>query len=807
MRRKRKIFYGIAGSALVILAATFLILRHLVTKSFPTVDGQLTLKGLEQPVTVLRDKFGVPHIFAANEHDLFFAQGYVHAQDRLWQMDVARRAGEGRLSEIFGSETLQFDKMLRTIGFKEIAESLEQNLHPESREILQAYADGVNAYINSHRGKYPIEFDMLNYEPEQWKPVHSLMISRLMAWELNVSWYVDLTLGELVRKLGIEKAQELFPTYPENAPIIVPKGLLPKHLPSHLIGLIDLDRDFRRFFGTSGIHIGSNAWAVAPEKSVSGKAMIANDPHLGLSLPSKWYEIHLKGGRFDVAGVSLPGTPLVVIGNNDSVAWGMTSVMADDADFYIEQQDSTDTTKYFFKGKSEDYGMRTDTIKVKDSPDVVIHVRSTIHGPVVNDINPTGDITQENPVTLRWTGQDVSDEIYSIFLIDKSRNWEEFKQGVKEFTVPGQNFVYADAEGNIGFYPGVRLPIRPEQNPTLPQPGWTGESEWKGFVPFNQLPSLYDPPDHFIATANNKTTDNSYPYFISNLWEPPSRIERIDELLQARDKLSVEDFEHIQMDYYSYFAKDMIPFILHAYDSVPPPDSDIQTALSYFRNWNYQCTKDDVPTTLFHVFLTHLLKDTYEDDMGDSLFEKYIFFASIPYRNILELMHNPNSDIFDDVRTPTIEHRDDIIRKSMDETIEDLRNTLGGEIKSWQWGRLHTLTLRHPFGSRRPLNVIFNIGPFSVGGSGTTVNNGEYRLTDPYAMTLGPSMRRIVDFSDLDNALSVLPSGESGQVLSAHYSDQTSLWLNGAYHTMPLDSMRVLMITKNHLKLLPASNQ
>ncbi len=803
MSARLKIILGITGSLLVIVLVTLLILRYLVTKSFPVVEGNLHLQGLINPVTVQRDEFGVPHIFAQNEHDLFFAQGYVHAQDRLWQMDVSRRAGQGRLSEVFGSSTLRFDRLFRTVGMGKIAEKLEHNLHDESRFVLQSYSDGVNAFINSHRGKYPIEFDMLNYSPEEWKPEHSLLVARLMAWELNISWYSDLVLGDLYKTFGEEKAKELFPSYPENAPVIIPKELRQNQFSSDMMDLIDVDRDFRAMVGATGTHIGSNAWAVGPRKSMSGKAIIANDPHLGFSAPAKWYELHLHGAGYNVAGVSLPGTPTVVIGHNDNVAWGLTSVMPDDADFYLEMTNSAG--EYFFRETWKPMTITRDTILVKDSSAVVFTIRSTHHGPVINDVNPVGSITKDVLLSMRWTGQDISDELYALLLINKSANWTEFKSGVKEFTVPGQNFVYADAAGNIGYLAGVRIPIRSALNSTLPMPGWTGQYDWNGFVPFEKLPSMFNPPQEYIATANNKMTDRPLPFHISNLWEPPSRIQRLDELLKKQEKLSVNDFKQIQADYYSYFAKETTPFILHAYDSVPAPAQDIRTALSYFQNWHFRMSKDDVPTTLFHVFFTHLLENMFLDKMGEELFRKYIFVANIPYRVVPALLRKPTSEWFDDKSTPQVETRDAVIRKSLEEAIAELKNTLGGEMKTWQWGLVHTLTFRHPFGAQPPLGSVFNIGPFNTGGSGTTLNNGEYHLAEPYRVTLGPSMRQIVDFADVNGALSVIPTGQSGQPMHEHYSDQTPLWLVGEYHTLPIDSVRIAAIARHTLHLLPGN--
>ena len=396
----------------------------------------------------------------------------------------------------------------------------------------------------------------------------------------------------------------------------------------------------------------------------------------------------------------------------------------------------------------------------------------------------------------------MSDELYALYQINSANNWQSFLDGVKEFTVPGQNFVYADNEGNIGYHGGVRLPKRDNQNPTLPVPGWTGMYEWKGFVPFEQLPSLYNPAQGYIATANNKTIA-SYPFHISNLWEPPSRIQRMEELLKSHEKISVDDFKRMQMDVMSPFAKELTPYILHAYDSVTVRDENISRALNYFSNWNFNFTKNDIPTALFHVFFQHLMHTIYADEMGEQLFGQYIYLANMPYRVTLALLASPNAEWFDDVTTPQHETRDDIIRKSMDETIHELQQKFGSEMKEWRWGKLHTLTFNHVFGSRKPLDVIFNIGPFELGGSGTTLNNGEYSFVKPYTVTLGPSTRQIVDFADVQHALSVIPTGQSGQPLHDHYSDQTQRWLNGDYHTLPIDESAVKIITRHTLELIP----
>ncbi|KAB2921462.1 MAG: penicillin acylase family protein [Bacteroidetes bacterium] len=796
-----KIAVGLLFTFVVLGLVGYFSLRYLVTKSFPEYDGTMTIAALQGPVTIYRTEYGVPHIIAGNEHDLFFMQGYVHAQDRLWQMDIARRAGEGRLSEVLGTATLRFDRMLRTVGFKRLAERLASQIDPKSREILQAYTDGVNEFIRTHAGRYPVEFDMLNYVPEPWTPLHSLMISRLMAWELNISWHTDVVLGELAARLGDEKARQVYPAYPENAPVIASHSASESDL-RPLRSFAQLHAAFKEFFGTAGTHIGSNSWAIAPDRTVNGHAILANDPHLGLGQPAKWYEVHLKGGAVNVAGYSLPGAPLVILGHTPVTAWGFTNVMADDADFYLERVDSVSNETYLFKGEWKPIETEYDTIRVKDSSDVPFVIRRTHHGPAVNDLYPLSSFASSPLITMRWTGYEMSDELLAIYLVNTARDWPGFLEGVRRFTVPGQNFVYADAAGNIGFQPGVRLPKRTAPNPTLPFPGWTGEHEWTGFVPFEELPSLYNPPQGFIATANNKTAVT--PYHISNLWEPPSRIQRIEEKLRAKEKLDVNDCRALQNDHFSHFAKEMTPHIIAALEGIPSRDAATERVLNYFRNWHFVESKEDVPTAIFEVFFNALNRAIYRDEMGEELYRQYIYLANVPYRVTASLMTQPDSPWFDDTATDAVERRDDIVRRSMKEAVEELTARFGPEMKEWRWGRLHTLTLKHPFGDVGVLAPIVNIGPFETGGSGTTVNNGEYRFTAPYEMALGPSMRHIVDFTDVNRALSVLPSGQSGQPLHDHYADQAPLWRNAEYHTVTMDERELAAHARSILTLTPA---
>ncbi len=784
MSTKAKVIIGLLGVALLAVIAVLLFLRYQVNKSVPQTSGSIALPGLHSPVKVQRDEFGVPIIEAQDEHDLMFAFGFVHAQDRLWQMDMARRVGEGRLSELFGSATLPFDKMFRIIGIRTVSENIEQQITEESRNRLQSYSDGVNAFIETNKGKYPVEFDMLDYEPEPWRPVHSIMIGRLMAWELNLSWWVDLTLGSIAQRVGLEKAVDIFPTFPREVAPVVPTTDWQRYADAGL-EFMRTAKEFRAFSGHAGMLGGSNAWAVGPGKSATGKVLLANDTHLQLQSPSKFYELHLRAPGYDVGGMSIPGIPGIIVGRNASIAWGLTNVMADDADFYIEEIDSTNPTRYLYNDAWRPLSIRQEEIRVKGDTAVPITIRATHHGPIVTDIRTTMKKADPSFVaSMRWTGHDVNDQIDAFNIINRASNWNEFTHGVSTFAGPGQNFVYGDSAGNIGYWCGVKLPIRGKQNSTLPLPGWDPATEWKGYVPFEKLPHLFNPPEGFIATANNKLVDDTYPYHISDMWEPPSRIQRLREVLGGEGKFTLQDFERLQNDKYSVHAREFLPFILAACSDSTFELMDKGLIMEYLQNWDFVFGEDDIATSVYQQFFVKLLDNTFKDEMGDELFHDYVILVNVPIRAITRLVAEGTSPWFDIAGTESIETRDDIIRQSMNDAVRALRERFGPEMKTWRWGELHTVTLQHPFGLQKPLDRIFNIGPFPYGGGSTTLVSGEYSYNDPFAVTVGASIRQIVDFATPGAARTILPSGQSGQVLHKHYDDQTHLWLNGGYKTV-----------------------
>ena len=764
-------------------------------QSLPVYDGEIQSSGVHSSVEIYRDSMAVPYILAKNEEDAAFALGYVHAQERLFQMDVMRRAAAGRLSEVFGTKTLAFDQMFRTVGMGQTAEKIWASASPVTKKMLTAYSAGVNKYIEDNKNKLPIEFDILDYYPESWKPQHSILVIRMMAWELNISWWADVTFAEIITKVGRDKAAKLIPDYPENGKTIIPQSnpaINPKD-----VAFFNTDKEFRKFIGIDGTHIGSNNWVVNGSKAVSGKAMIANDPHLAFRAPGLWFVACIRAGNWNAEGATLPGVPGIVIGKNANISWGLTNVMADDADFYTETLDSS-KTKYMVDNSWRDLKVRVDTIKIKDSADVIQSTMYTHRGPIISGTHPFASNGKMPVLSMRWLGNEPGDEYYAFYLTNHAKNWEEFKQGVRNFTVPGQNYVYADKSGNIGYICGAKLPMRNSVCPYFIYDGTQSSSDWCGFVPADKMPELYNPSYGFIASANNKTVKD-FPYYITNLWEPSSRIERIYQLLLAKEKFTTKDFSDIQMDVTSPYAKEMSSYIVNAFKGIKVTDQNLKSALDLITGWDYSFNTELQAPAIYAVYLKYLMRYTLADDLGEELFNEYLTVANIPYRVMLKLLKANDALIFDNCKTAKVESRDEIIRKSFASAILELEKKQGDNIKEWQWGKMHMLTIKHTFhGADKIIDKIADVGPYPIGGDGTTINNGEYALheyhgsisqlkTNEYEDILGPSMRYIFDWAYPDEFKISLPTGQSGNIFSGHYKDMTDRYLQGDCYTIKTD--------------------
>jgi len=790
MPRFAKILIGIVGIILLIVLVVFSLGVRLIKKSIPQTNGTLVVEGLQSPVKVYRDSHGVPHIFAQNENDLFFAMGYVVSQDRLWQMDINRRAATGTLSEIFGNRTLEIDKFIRTLGIPKIASQLAQKLSPESKKILTAYTAGVNAFINQQEDRLPNEFILLQYRPQLWEIEHSLAYQRLMAWSLEMAWRVDPVFGELIHKVGAKMTGEILPDYPTNAPTIMKSQYVQfQQLQSKLN---TVTHTFSDLFGLVGSELGSNSWVVSGDRTNTGKPLLANDPHLVHQNPSIWYEIHLKAPAIDCYGVSLPGIPGIVIGHNQEIAWGLTNVMADGCDFFIEKINPENQDQYLYQGKWHEITKIAEEIAIKDQPSVNLITRFTQQGPIISDLHQVLK-NSSKVISLKWNGHLISDETFACYKINKAKNWDEFIHGLTYFSVPAQNYIYADTAGNIGYYCAGSIPIRRRGNGLIPQPGWNKNYEWLASIPFERLPHLFNPSEGMIITANNKVDDHKYPYFITTYWEPSYRVQRIRELLAMKDKFTIDDFKTIQLDQFSKHARFLMPVILEVLPEFKQ-DTWLKTYFCHsLQTWDCNLDAESVAPTIFEFFLTRLFKNIFIDELGDSLFYNFLELPNIPIRITDNLIAKRTSVWFDNISTSDVKETiRDIILTSLEETFDSLKSNYGETIYLWRWGNIHSLTFEHALGKKKPLDRLFNIGPFPLGGSCTSVNNAMYMLNkNNFRTIVGPSMRQIVDLSNRKNSLIVITTGQSGHPLSKHFKDQTPLWLNGKYHRAITDSIEI----------------
>ncbi len=582
--------------------------------ALPQTAGTITVNGIGGPVEVLRDTDAVPHIRANTEADALFGLGYVHAQDRLWQMEFQRRIGNGRLSEILGDATLQTDKFLRTLGVARAAHSAWASTDPATQELVKAYVAGINAFISTHHGReLPVEFTILGFAPEPWQPEDVLVWAKMMAWDLGGNWSSELLREQLIAKLGTDKTAQLMPPYPADGPIILPQSATanqtadngrqtaantPDHHQSSVLRrqadeLLAIDSFMQTNIGLGGKAIGSNNWVIGGGRTTTGKPLLANDPHLSAQIPSIWYLAHVTGGKLNVIGATIPGLPGVLIGHNNRIAWGVTNTNPDVQDFYMEHVNDRNEAEY--KGAWEPMQVEQEIIKVKGQPDVTIQVRRTRHGPLISDV--LKDASQ--PLAFRWTALDDNDTTIEAYLkINTALEWFDFSQALELYKAPMQNFVFADFKNNIGYYAPGALPIRARGDGAVPVPGWTGEYEWTGYVPFKELPHAYNPEEGFIVSANNKAVPDSYPHFISSDWAAPYRAERIVELIKRKPKLSVDDVAAMQANVQSAQAREILPYLLQAKVN----GEREQAAINVLRSWDGTINASSAAATVFEAW-------------------------------------------------------------------------------------------------------------------------------------------------------------------------------------------------------------
>jgi penicillin amidase len=846
-----RILIGIVVIALIAVAGgAFIFLSYLpntlAPQSFPKIDGQIQAAGLNAPVDVYRDPMGIPNIYATTLHDLFFAQGYVHAQDRFWQMDAWRHIGAGRLSEMFGKSQVDTDTFLRTLGWKQTTEAEWAQLGSDSRAILQAYTDGVNAYLKDHDGvALSLEYAVLkllspDYKIEPWTPVNSLTWGKAMAWDLRGNMDAEIQRAVLLKTLTPQQVAELFPTYPSDHPVIVNKigdgsAALPpgqvslaSNIPAQT--LVDLERNvslLNQALGPAGDGIGSNSWVISGSLTATGKPLLANDPHLSIQMPSIWYQIGLHCQPktdlcpFEVAGFSFAGVPGVIIGHNDRISWGFTNVGPDVMDLYIEKVNPNNPNQYEVNGQWVDFQTRIEIIAISGGGSETITVRSTRHGPVISDSygplmdqNPSKDPTfvpfkdksgvalpPQYVIALKWTALSPSTPFEAVWGFDKAQNWTDFRSAASKFHVPAQNLVYADVDGNIGYQMPGDVPIRAGGDGRLPVPGWTDAYEWTGYIPFDQLPYTYNPVEGYIVTANNQVVSSSYQYLITTDWDYGFRANRIVDMIKsAPGKIDIAYIQKMQGDMLEPNAAIYVPLLSQL--DAQSMTSDEVTALSLLKTWDSQARADSSAAAVFESFWRHLLQDTFNNKLPKSYWPE----GGDRWDEVMRQL--PASSLWwDDPTTQgVVETRPDMLKKSFSEAVQELVDRFGKDPSKWSWGALHTATFQNQTlgeSGIAPIEALFNRGPFPTGGGEAIVDATGWSVVDGYQITSLPSMRMIVDLSNLDHSLTVHTTGQSGHAYNKHYADMAPLWASIQYYPMRWDQTSVTQDAEGHLTLTP----
>ncbi len=777
---------GLGVGLAVLLGGAVLIYALVLRPTLPRYEGRVVVAGLHAPVTVLWDAAGIPQVQAQDAHDVFFAQGFLHAQDRLWQMETLRRAAHGRLAEVVGEDGLQNDRWTRTLGLTRVATAEYEVLPPDARAALEAYAAGVNAFIAQKR--WPLEFKILGLTPEPWTPVDSLVVAKLVSWGLSHNYHDEIILAQLGPALTWEEWQQILPTY--EGPLVI-SAAHASAVESSARALWAATRAWEAQVPWVRPDQGSNAWVVAGSRTASGAPLLANDPHQVLLMPNLWYEIglHTADHSYDVVGGSLPASPGVLIGHNAFIAWGVTNARPDVQDLFKETL-SADGTQYLFRGAWRDLTVREEVIRVKKGTPVVLQVRSTHHGPIITDALPEA---AAQPLALRWTGLDRPRPlVVAVLALNRAYDWDSFRAALRHWQVPGLHFLYADTAGHIGYQMTGAIPLRAhnERQGLFPVDGASGEYEWVGFIPFDELPHDSDPPAALYVSANNKPVGSEYPYFLSHYFQPPYRAARLHDQLQDEYALTRADFARLQADWYCALNTHLAQTVAA---TVPPATPQLATALEQLRTWDGVMDPASPAAGLSEVLLWSVLRQVLARRLSPQEIDAYLTLPAYPYMFLQHLLDEPDHPWWQGQRQALLQ-----------QALEDALAQWGPQPAHWAWGQWHTVTLAHPLGRVGILRPIFNRGPYPTGGNSNTINSGAYDPARPYAMTLGPAYRVIMDLADWDAMWSITPHGQSGVPFSPHYDDQIADWLAVRYHEVPFTPSGIEAAAVHTLVLQPA---
>ncbi len=764
---------GVAGTGLV-TAAGAVAWHRLARRPLPKVRGTIELEGLHGRVRVRRDRWGVPHIEADDRRDLHFAQGFCHGQDRLWQMSFYRRVVQGRVAEFAGEDGLPVDRLMRTLGIRRAAEREAAALDPELRETLERVCAGANAAAAAARAK-PLEMQLLRLEWEPWQPVDMLSLGKLLAFGLSTNWERELLRADMVRELGPELTARLDPTYPADNPVVTQDAWSGDGL--SLVEQIDA---VRRSIGLAAEASGSNNWAVSGARSATGTPLIAGDPHLPPSMPGIWYEISMRHGDRFVRGASLPGMPAVYMGQNNDVCWTVTNVMGDVQDLFIERIEGD---KYLFEDEWLPLRSVREEIVVKGRAEpVVLDVRSTHHGPIVNEALGADD---GEPLALAWQTLAEPTVFASVDEMLETTSGPELIERFEGHTSPASNIVWADRHGSIGYKLIGRLPLRRGGCPDLPKPGWTGEFEWEGTVPYAELPEVVDPESGYLVTANNRIVGDDYPHHITSEWLDGFRAKRIEELIEQTDKHDLDSFEAMQTDVLSLWGVSPPPPLARLH----PQGQRERSAIERLRSWDGQLDPDTIAGTIYQAFLLRLAREVARSAIGDrDLCERWLDRADngfTPHTTSPWRWHSHLMGLWEEADEELIGREwDGLVLEALAGALDDLEERFGPDPDAWRWGQVHEMEFPHPLGEANPvLRRVFN-RRLRSGGAQETVSQVAYDPNDPYRAVWAPSWRMVGDPADPDRSRWQMFTGQSGHPASPHYDDLQRDWLDGRTQAM-----------------------
>ncbi|MEQ5792417.1 penicillin acylase family protein [Muricauda sp. NFXS6] len=784
MKKYKKILLVIAGLLLFVIIGIAIFLNSLK----PDYGGEKSLPGLSNEVTTYFDAYGIPHIYAENEADALKALGYVHAQDRLWQMELLRRVAKGRLSEVFGADMLKTDKFFLSLGIDDHTKETISNLDEQSETIKmsQAYLDGINEFIKE--GPTPVEFYLTGIDKEPFTIEDVYNAVGYMAFSFAMAHKTDPLLTSMRNKLGEEYLNDLAISSDTSTVWIKNyKGIETDTLGTNITASVTAALDKLPIPQFEG----SNSWVVAPKKTKNGKVIFANDPHIGFAQPSVWYEAHVSTPTYEKYGYHLAGVPFPLLGHNRKLAYGLTMFENDDIDFYYEETNPSDSTKYKTAEGWKDYEFVNKTIKVKDGEDVSFTYKKTHHGPVLNNI--ADQISGERPIAMSWMYTKPKNRVvHALYHMSHATNMEEFKTALPDIHAPGLNVMYGDAEGNVAWWATAKLYEMPDSLSTkFVLDGTTGKEEPLRYLDFSENPMAENPPWNYVYSANNQP-DSIAGMLYPGYYLPENRAKRIVQLLDAKDDWDKESISEMILDVTAPVNTEVVTELIKLFD-VTHLNSKQLVLLDSLKNWNGKYTLNSTSPVIYHRTLYNMVKNTMEDELGPEMLKQFLS-THLFKRQIAWGARMESGKWWDNINTPdVVETRQDIVMMSFAQTWESLVNDFGEDTSQWTWDKVHTIEHQHPFGQVASLREYFNVGPFPIEGTREVINNLSfpYDTTGFYKVSSGPSTRRIIDFSDVENSISILPTGQSGNPLSKHYQDQAQMYVNGEFRKMMMNKQEI----------------